>query len=1109
MAEGPPKPNEAPEPRPEEVEGEAREQVPEQVVESALNDEDLEKINSIAGLTDEIEQTENTIVSQPDDEQQREKLKALTEEKESAVDFALEKIQTLPGSEKYDDWARPEDFEKIMEYDARRQELPPDSPPELTPEAEEAFTRMSTFQHALIEHGIDYSVALELYAKYAIQKGEQLPPEEDDPEVKPADEEERSEAPTYERITDENFEQYQQQKEVLLSGEVWRISGTIPEGDDIVLHRDINITEALEIAERAKSGKVKGVVNTSSVKEKAIAVSPDMLKSNGQWIVERPPRSPQNPERIKEVEELKKLQQRLVSGEFSQNTCGEFNLLSDVFQKNVERLEKEKEDYEKLEKAAATEEEPAGEESKAEVEDLKPGRITERMKRWEEMSEEERREKYSRSYEIRERLYQFEEARVALVSAENEVNKRNSLVGKVLEKAAFWRDDKPTAEVNEEYESALENYQEARAEYIGADTWRRLKESKRLALEEAAQYQEGKFEKVREGWRWLGEQNLEKLLTKRGVQVEGKFGKFAARMVSLRTAASLGLLGGGAAIGFGSAVGIGAIATRRVMGGMGTAFGSYDLMKMATEKRAIVFSEEKIKEISMPELEEKIAEFEVRAKLSGERIVHSKEYDALRRELKNRIEPPKEEGEEEEDMTEKVQRRAEEIQRMDALLREKGAKLAKGEKHRKVAAIGVGLFSIGAFSASSMARFIEGKLTPDEIQEGIEQGVLLTPEQCEEAIGTECALPADTLAAAEGGPGPEVAEQYIGTVEQGGHIWQASYDLVENGAITEEQFAEVWSNPESMVTLESGQEIHISETGLSHAGDQVVYVAEAGDTPAHFEVIDFAEDEVYLGSNEDLAEAFRQKGIALPEWLNKALGIETVEAAAQEVQVAEEAAQAAGSAEISEKPQLSQFMMPSEADIILPKGETLDSVDESFFEIYRDIETGEGPRLVPSGEEVAQGEAVEVLREVPAPEPITSPEEITVEMFDELGGYLRIPDSEGLKHVVIQLEYAKDDSAYWGRIISGWLTDFRPRESLREGWLDIFQERLKERGAGSTELNTRLLYLDLRELEILKRVYGALEPSSHEGAYLERWIIGTQRDIIRDFGDVLKPEETQ
>jgi hypothetical protein len=71
-----------------------------------------------------------------------------------------------------------------------------------------------------------------------------------------------------------------------------------------------------------------------------------MLKSSGQWIVEKPIRSPDNPDRQQEVQRLNEFQKRLADGEFNGNKYGEQPLLVEAFNRDAQRLIAEKQAYE-------------------------------------------------------------------------------------------------------------------------------------------------------------------------------------------------------------------------------------------------------------------------------------------------------------------------------------------------------------------------------------------------------------------------------------------------------------------------------------------------------------------------------------------------------------------------------------------------------------------------------------------------------------------------------------------------------------------------------------------------------------------------------------------
>lgn len=169
------------------------------------------------------------------------------------------------------------------------------------------------------------------------------------PEIVKGKEQKQEIKPKFEKVTNENFElYYRQKKEVIFNGQAWRIDEVRQDGS-IFLHRDMEISEAIRLAERTQGEKleVKKLLNLDSVKIKAIQISLEELKSDGQWIVEKPPRSTEDPERQKEVAEAASLQKRLLSGEFNDNKNEEFDLLADVLTKKALSLNAEKLAYEK------------------------------------------------------------------------------------------------------------------------------------------------------------------------------------------------------------------------------------------------------------------------------------------------------------------------------------------------------------------------------------------------------------------------------------------------------------------------------------------------------------------------------------------------------------------------------------------------------------------------------------------------------------------------------------------------------------------------------------------------------------------------------------------
>ncbi len=107
----------------------------------------------------------------------------------------------------------------------------------------------------------------------------------------------------------------------------------------------------------------------------------------------------------------------------------------------------------------------------------------------------------------------------------------------------------------------------------------------------------------------------------------------------------------------------------------------------------------------------------------------------------------------------------------------------------------------------------------------------------------------------------------IATIKSGGNIWETAKSLVGEGKITESEFRTAWGN----TTIEvNGVETPISEVGLSHPGDQLIFVG--GPNP-HFEISsDFVKDHLKLGTNEDLYKYLKSTGKPIPSWLIEKFG---------------------------------------------------------------------------------------------------------------------------------------------------------------------------------------------------------------------------------------------
>ena len=111
----------------------------------------------------------------------------------------------------------------------------------------------------------------------------------------------------------------------------------------------------------------------------------------------------------------------------------------------------------------------------------------------------------------------------------------------------------------------------------------------------------------------------------------------------------------------------------------------------------------------------------------------------------------------------------------------------------------------------------------------------------------------------------EVKSQISSPIQKGEGIWSAAKELVSKHSITEKQFSEAWESSHSVVKLADGKLHHISEIGLVHQGDEVVYVPPKGTIPAHFEIIPKSHQPI--GTDADLYHIYESKGIKIPEFL--------------------------------------------------------------------------------------------------------------------------------------------------------------------------------------------------------------------------------------------------
>jgi hypothetical protein len=239
---------------------------------------------------------------------------------------------------------------------------------------------------------------------------------------------------------------------------------------------------------------------------------------------------------------------------------------------------------------------PEGEAAKAEAKELSP-------------KEKEMREAGDMVAELQAKLHQFEGLGAAKLLLPGNRRKRENILA--------------------DLENAKKEYAELRAEVVAdnvdkfCDERMAQVESQRAALEK----QKGK-EWLSKGYQWykkLGEMNLTKL----GWNPTGRIGKIAARAMSVRTLASVGLLGAGLAAGAGAAVGVGAIIGRRLLAGIGTGVGSYDLMRMAAERQPGKFKPDDLEGMSKEEVAERLEKMEANAMVGGRSLDGNEAYGQL------------------------------------------------------------------------------------------------------------------------------------------------------------------------------------------------------------------------------------------------------------------------------------------------------------------------------------------------------------------------------------------------------------------------------------------------------------------------------------------------
>lgn len=329
------------------------------------------------------------------------------------------------------------------------------------------------------------------------------------------------------------------------------------------------------------------------------------------------------------------------------------------------------------------------------------------LKEWDRKEAErliqiEKEEKKKFEEEQEQKLQELKAAREKLVRAEKNMKEFEGLAG--LFKGFIKREEKTS--VAEEFEKAEREYKEARAEFVAGDFERIVKERSDLADQKAEKlYKErGRLYKF---WKNLGELNLAAAYKKiAGREIKSKILRFGARIISVRTGISAGLLGLGIAAGAGTAAGIGIFLARRGFAGLGAGVGTYDLLKLGTEKwaatkgwRAEVVPEE-LEKMKIEEIEERMAHFEVNAPFVGKKVSENETYLKLSeryKELKNQ------EAEKNADKLQAFLNKS--MEEADGKLEAVKAKSKRNERIIKGLAVGAGIFA----GSGVISKLISGK----------------------------------------------------------------------------------------------------------------------------------------------------------------------------------------------------------------------------------------------------------------------------------------------------------------------------------------------------------------------------------------------------------------
>jgi hypothetical protein len=424
----------------------------------------------------------------------------------------------------------------------------------------------------------------------------------------------------------------------------------------------------------------------------------------------------------------------------------------------------------------------------------------------------------------KEKLEKLREARERLAAAEKNKKAYEGLVGRF--KGWIKKDEKSGAEA--EFIMAEEEYKKARAEYVAGNAERMLKERADLADARARELHE-KRGKIYRAWKWLGEQNVEKIMPEKwkaklaAWRPEGKIGKitkFATRLgtkfLSLRTGVSFGLLGVGIWGGVGTAAAFSLFAARRAIGGAGAGFGTYDLLRRGQESWATTkwnlswkpwemkagLTKEDVEKLSEEELEERMAHFEMNAALGNSKVSENEIYKLLAERYRETVE-----GKAEMKGADAMKFLEAQMEGVDDKLKELKVKAKRNDRIMKGVAVGMGLVA----GSGLISKLIHGKWGWEQFTEERAEKMELR-QQLGQAPGVPAEVPHEVLPTV---PVEAAAPPEFSAEEVAGRL-----------GLPKESLAQL-AGPDGKLTVEQVSEIETQVKGVAQVVDQAPIPEEA------------------------------------------------------------------------------------------------------------------------------------------------------------------------------------------------------------------------------------------------------------------------------------------